>query len=400
MRRAACLILAILLLTLPAAAAEAGAADGSGGGADALTAAGAGISAPEVAAPSAILMEKVTGEILYEKNSHERRPPASVTKVMTMLLIAEAVDSGEITLEDEVTASAGAASMGGSQVWLEEGEVMTVSDMLKCIAVASANDCAVAMAEYISGSEDAFVERMNARAAELGLEDTHFTNCTGLFDDDEHYTSAYDIAVMSRELMLHDWIKDYTTIWMDSIRDGEFGLSNTNKLVRHYEGCTGLKTGFTSEAMYCLSATAERDGMELIAVIMHSESIESRNRDASSLLNYGFAGFELCSLRPEGALPPVRVTLGESDSVQPVCEGDGALLLPKGTLTDVERTVALADSVPAPVSAGDRLGTLTVVSSGETLAELPIVAGSDVGRLSSWALLARLLGLLVSCGDN
>lgn len=400
MRRAACLILAILLLTLPAAAAEAGAADGSGGGADALTAAGAGISAPEVAAPSAILMEKVTGEILYEKKSHERRPPASVTKVMTMLLIAEAVDSGEITLEDEVTASAGAASMGGSQVWLEEGEVMTVSDMLKCIAVVSANDCAVAMAEYISGSEDAFVERMNARAAELGLEDTHFTNCTGLFDDNEHYTSAYDIAVMSRELMLHDWIKDYTTIWMDSIRDGEFGLSNTNKLVRHYEGCTGLKTGFTSEAMYCLSATAERDGMELIAVIMHSESIESRNRDASSLLNYGFAGFELCSLRPEGALPPVRVTLGESDSVQPVCEGDGALLLPKGTLTDVERTVALADSVPAPVSAGDRLGTLTVVSSGETLAELPIVAGSDVGRLSSWALLARLLGLLVSCGDN
>ena len=400
MRRAACLILAILLLTLPAAAAEAGAADGSGGGADALTAAGAGISAPEVAAPSAILMEKVTGEILYEKNSHERRPPASVTKVMTMLLIAEAVDSGEITLEDEVTASAGAASMGGSQVWLEEGEMMTVSDMLKCIAVVSANDCAVAMAEYISGSEDAFVERMNARAAELGLEDTHFTNCTGLFDDDEHYTSAYDIAVMSRELMLHDWIKDYTTIWMDSIRDGEFGLSNTNKLVRHYEGCTGLKTGFTSEAMYCLSATAERDGMELIAVIMHSESIESRNRDASSLLNYGFAGFELCSLRPEGALPPVRVTLGESDSVQPVCEGDGALLLPKGALTDVERTVALADSVPAPVSAGDRLGTLTVVSSGETLAELPIVAGSDVGRLSSWALLARLLGLLVSCGDN
>ena len=400
MRRAACLILAILLLTLPAAAAEAGAADGSGGGADALTAAGADISAPEVAAPSAILMEKVTGEILYEKKSHERRPPASVTKVMTMLLIAEAVDSGEITLEDEVTASAGAASMGGSQVWLEEGEVMTVSDMLKCIAVVSANDCAVAMAEYISGSEDAFVERMNARAAELGLEDTHFTNCTGLFDDNEHYTSAYDIAVMSRELMLHDWIRDYTTIWMDSIRDGEFGLSNTNKLVRHYEGCTGLKTGFTSEAMYCLSATAERDGMELIAVIMHSESIESRNRDASSLLNYGFAGFELCSLRPEGALPPVRVTLGESDSVQPVCEGDGALLLPKGTLTDVERTVALADSVPAPVSAGDRLGTLTVVSSGETLAELPIVAGSDVGRLSSWALLARLLGLLVSCGDN
>ena len=315
MRRAACVILALLLLTSPAAAA------GAEGGASA--------PALEVAAPSAILMEKTTGEVLYEKNADERRPPASVTKVMTMLLIAEAVDGGEITLSDEVTASAEAASMGGSQVWLEEGERMTVSDMLKCIAVVSANDCAVAMAEYISGSEAAFVERMNARAAELGLENTHFTNCTGLFDDEEHYTSARDIAVMSRELMLHGWIRDYTTIWMDSIRDGEFGLSNTNKLVRHYEGCTGLKTGFTSEAMYCLSATAEREGMELIAVIMHAESIESRNRDASTLLNYGFAGYELCALRPDGALPPVRVSLGESDSVQPVCEGESALLLEK-----------------------------------------------------------------------
>ena len=298
MRRAACVILALLLLTSPAAAA------GAEGGASA--------PALDVAAPSAILMEKTTGEVLYEKNADERRPPASVTKVMTMLLIAEAVDGGEITLSDEVTASAEAASMGGSQVWLEEGERMTVSDMLKCIAVVSANDCAVAMAEYISGSEAAFVERMNARAAELGMENTHFTNCTGLFDDEEHYTSARDIAVMSRELMLHGWIRDYTTIWMDSIRDGEFGLSNTNKLVRHYEGCTGLKTGFTSEAMYCLSATAEREGMELIAVIMHAESIESRNRDASTLLNYGFAGYELCALRPDGALPPVRVSLGEA----------------------------------------------------------------------------------------
>ena len=380
MRRAACVILALLLLTSPAAAA------GAEGGASA--------PALEVAAPSAILMEKTTGEVLYEKNADERRPPASVTKVMTMLLIAEAVDGGEITLSDEVTASAEAASMGGSQVWLEEGERMTVSDMLKCIAVVSANDCAVAMAEYISGSEAAFVERMNARAAELGLENTHFTNCTGLFDDEEHYTSARDIAVMSRELMLHGWIRDYTTIWMDSIRDGEFGLSNTNKLVRHYEGCTGLKTGFTSEAMYCLSATAEREGMELIAVIMHAESIESRNRDASTLLNYGFAGYELCALRPDGALPPVRVSLGESDSVQPVCEGKSALLLEKGTVSGVERTVALAESVPAPVRAGDRLGTLTVTAGGETLAEVPIVAGGDVGRLSSWALLWRMLGLL------
>ena len=209
--------------------------------------------------------------------------------------------------------------MGGSQVWLEEGERMTVSDMLKCIAVVSANDCAVAMAEYISGSEEAFVRKMNERAQELGLADTHFTNCTGLFDDEEHYTSAYDIALMSRELMLHEWIKDYTTIWMDSIREGEFGLSNTNKLVRRYSGCTGLKTGFTSEAMYCLSATAEREGVEFIAVIMHADTIDSRNSDASALLDYGFANYTLCSLRPDSALPPVptRCPLTRSPSPTP-----------------------------------------------------------------------------------
>lgn len=360
------------------------------------TAGEADAPAVEVAAPSAVLMEKVTGEVLYAKGEHERRPPASVTKVMTMLLIAEAVDAGEITLEDEVTASAEAASMGGSQVWLEEGERMTVSDMLKCIAVVSANDCAVAMAEYISGSEEAFVRRMNERAQELGLADTHFTNCTGLFDDEEHYTSAYDIALMSRELMLHEWIKDYTTIWMDSIREGEFGLSNTNKLVRRYSGCTGLKTGFTSEAMYCLSATAEREGVEFIAVIMHADTIDSRNSDASALLDYGFANYTLCSLRPDSALPPVRVELGERDSVQPVCTGEEALLMPRNGSADISRSVALVESVRAPVREGDRLGTLSVLSGGEIIAEVPIVADSDVGRLSAGDVWGRLLGLLVS----
>ena len=360
------------------------------------TAGEADAPAVEVAAPSAVLMEKVTGEVLYAKGEHERRPPASVTKVMTMLLIAEAVDAGEITLEDEVTASAEAASMGGSQVWLEEGERMTVSDMLKCIAVVSANDCAVAMAEYISGSEEAFVRRMNERAQELGLADTHFTNCTGLFDDEEHYTSACDIALMSRELMLHEWIKDYTTIWMDSIREGEFGLSNTNKLVRRYSGCTGLKTGFTSEAMYCLSATAEREGVEFIAVIMHADTIDSRNSDASALLDYGFANYTLCSLRPDSALPPVRVELGERDSVQPVCTGEEALLMPRSGSADISRSVALVESVRAPVREGDRLGTLSVLSGGEIIAEVPIVADSDVGRLSAGGVWGRLLGLLVS----
>ena len=216
---------------------------------------------------------------------------------MTMLLIAEDVDSGRISLADTVTASTRAASFGGSCVYLAQGEQMSVAEMLKCIAVVSANDCAVAMAEHISGSEEAFVARMNERAAELGLADTHFTNCTGLFEDEQHYTSAYDVAVMSRELLRHDFIKDYTTIWMDSIRNGEFGLSNTNRLVYWYPGCTGLKTGFTSGAKYCLSATAERDGVEYIAVVMHGETADSRNADAEAMLDFAFANYALCSLR-------------------------------------------------------------------------------------------------------
>ena len=234
----------------------------------------------KISAPSAVLMEKETGELLYEKGAHERRPPASVTKVMTMLLIVEDIESGKLALDDVVTASARAASFGGSCVYLEEGERMSADEMLKCIAVVSANDCAVAMAEHLCGTEEVFVERMNRRAAELGMTESHFTNCTGLFEDPEHYTTALDIARMSRELIRHELIKKYSTIWMDMIRGGAFGLSNTNKLVYWYDGCTGLKTGYTSEAMYCLAATAERDGAEYIAVIMHGDSIESRNADA------------------------------------------------------------------------------------------------------------------------
>jgi len=267
MKRIICFILICTILSVPALAAPL--CD------DAI----------KIEAPSAILMEKTSGEVIYEKQAHERRPPASVTKVMTLLLIVEAVERGDISLDDIVTASKRASSFGGSCVFLEEGEKMTVDEMLKCIAVVSANDCAVAMSEFLCGTEDAFVARMNERAAELGLKDTHFCNCTGLFEDSDHYTSAYDIAVMSRELISHELIKNYSTIWMDSIRNGEFGLSNTNKLVYYYEGCTGLKTGFTNDAMYCLSATAERDGIEFIAVIMHGNTIESRNEDAKALLN-------------------------------------------------------------------------------------------------------------------
>lgn len=351
-------------------------------------------AAPEVAAPSAVLIERETGTVLYAKDETERRPPASVTKVMTLLLIAEAVDSGELALDDMVTASERAASMGGSQIWLEVGEQLSVSDMIKCVAVVSANDCAVALAEHLCGSEAAFVERMNRRAEELGLENTQFTNCTGLFDDTAHYTCALDIAVMSRELLGHEWIKDYTTIWMDSVRDGASELTNTNKLVRYYEGCTGLKTGYTSTAMYCLSASAERDGTEYIAVIMHAESIESRNKDASALLDYGFANFRLCPLTSGEELPDVAVELGTEAYVTPVYDGGGAVLLRTKDAQGLSWSLDLPESVAAPVRAGERLGTLTLSNSSGPVAEVPILAGGTSERLSAPGIFIRLVSLL------
>lgn len=352
----------------------------------------------DISAPSAILMEKVTGEVIYDKNSHERLPPASVTKVMTMLLIVEAVERGDISLDDTVIASERAASFGGSCVFLEEGEKMSVAEMLKCICVVSANDCAVAMAEYLCGSEQAFVARMNDRARELGLKDTNFKNCTGLFDDDEHYTSAYDIAVMSRELIRHDMIKDYTTIWMDTIRGGEFGLSNTNKLVYYYDGCTGLKTGFTEKAMYCLSATAEREGVEYIAVIMHADTIDKRNNDAKALLSYGFANYRLMPLRSPDVLPPVRVTLGSADSVQPVYDGAEAALVPKSGAGEVSYELDLPDTLPAPVEKGQQIGTLRVVSDGKELYSVKLLADSSVARASFGRTLLELVKSYVGLG--
>ena len=347
----------------------------------------------QIASPSAILMEKETGQILYEKNAHERMLPASVTKIMTLLLIMEDIEAGKISVEDTVTASARAASFGGSNVYLEEGEKMSVHEMLKCIAVVSANDCAVAMAEFLSGTEQLFVDRMNQRAEELGLQDTHFTSCTGLFDDASHYTSAYDVAVMSRELLRHPLIKDYTTIWMDSIRNGGFELSNTNKLVYWYDGCTGLKTGFTSAAMYCLSATAERDGVEYIAVIMHGASIDSRNDDATTLLNYAFANYSLCSLRSGESLPPIPVEMGKADTVALCYAGDPVALVPK-TSAQPEYTLTLPEKVSAPVAAGDTLGTLTVTLAGQTVAEVPLQATEDVPRLGFFGIFAMLAGSL------
>ena len=348
----------------------------------------------ELAGKSAVLMDVNTGTILYESNAHERLAPASVTKVMTMLLIMEAIDTGKISLTDMVTASEAAAAKGGSQIYLKAGETMSVSDMLKSIAVSSANDCACAMAEHLAGSEGAFVAMMNERAKELGMNDTNFVNCTGLDDDAEaqnHKTSAYDIALMSRELLKnHPLIKNYTTIWMDTVRGGTFGLSNTNKLVRFYEGATGLKTGYTSGAGYCLSATAQRDGLELIAVVMGADTSQNRNAACKSLLDYGFANFAVVAPELTEA-EPVTVKLGKADSVSAVLGETGGLLVDKGQKASVTMEMAMEESVTAPVSKGQRVGTLTVKSGDQVLSEIPLVAAEAVERLSFGDILVKVL---------
>ena len=350
-----------------------------------------GAKAVEVAAPSALLMEKETGTVLFAKDEHKRLEPASVTKIMTLLLTMEAIDGGQLSYDTMITASAHACSMGGSQIWLKENEQLSVSDMLKAVCVVSANDCAVALAESVAGSEDAFVERMNRRAAELGMKDTTFKNATGL-PEEGHVTSAYDIALMSRELILHHPdIRQYTTIWMDTLRNGESQLVNTNRLVRFYEGATGLKTGSTESALYCLSATAERDGMELIAVIMKGATSPQRFEDAQSLLSYGFANYALRKIVPEMALPPIPVELGAQATVQPVLGEGGTLLVEKEKAGNLEQTVRLEESAAAPVALGDRLGTLTVSFGGEIVTEIPLLAGEEVPRVTYGQMLLRLL---------
>ena len=351
----------------------------------------------DVAGKSAVLMDAATGTVLYEKNAHEPLAPASVTKVMTMLLIMEAIDSGKIGWNDMVTASEAAAAKGGSQIYLKVGESMTVSDMVKSIAVSSANDAACAMAEHISGSESAFVEQMNKRAKELGMEHSHFVNCTGLDDDPQaaqHLTCAYDIALMSRELLQrHPDIKKFTTIWMDTIRNGSFGLANTNKLVRFYSGATGLKTGFTAKAGYCLSASAQRDGMELIAVVMGAETSKDRFAACKSMLDYGFANFALVvPERKEGQVP---VKLGLQETVTAVPAEDVHLLVEKQQQGDVTVQIQLQEQVPAPVSQGQRLGTMTVRSGEQILAQIPMVAATSVPRLTWGQIFARILGYIV-----
>lgn len=348
----------------------------------------------DIPAKAAILMDAATGTVLYEQDAHTALPPASVTKVMTMLLIMEAIDQGRISWNDTVTASESAAAKGGSQIYLKVGETMSVAELLKSVAVSSANDAACALAEHIAGNETAFVAMMNSRAKELGMQDTNFVNCTGLDDDEtakEHRTSAYDIALMSRELLKkHPDIKKYTTIWMDSVRNGSFGLANTNKLVRFYRGATGLKTGYTSQAGFCLSASAERDGMELIAVVLGCGTSAERFAACKQMLDHGFASYALINPAPETQLT-VPVKLGAAKQVPVVPSGESALLIDKGQVNTVNIRTELMDSVTAPVSKGQRIGTMTVRSGEQILAEIPMVAAEPVERLSWGALFLRML---------
>lgn len=349
----------------------------------------------QLSAASALLMEKETGTVLYEKQAHDRHEPASVTKVMTLLLIWEALDSGRLDREELVTVSANAAGMGGSQVYLKEGEQFPVWELVKCVTVASANDAAVALAEHLAGSEASFVAQMNQRARELGMGDTTFVNCTGL-PAQGHLTSAYDIALMSRQLILaHPGVREFTTIWMDSIRDGAFGLTNTNRLIRFYNGATGLKTGSTSSAGFCISATAERDGMELIAVILNSPTGAQRFEDAKALLDYGFASYTLAPVYPSAPLAPISVTLGKTSQVQPVLARDCRLLVTKGEESQITTRVTLPDDLEAPVEQDQLLGQMEVYVGQELRDTVPILAAQPVERLTVGGIFSRLLHRLL-----
>ncbi len=335
------------------------------------------LSEDDISSPAAVLMDAKSGKILCEKNAHEQRPCASITKVMTLLLVMEALDSEKIHLDDVVTASAHAASMGGSDIWLEEGEQMSVDDMIKATAVASANDAAVALAEFVSGTEEDFVAAMNQKAKDLGMKDTVFKNCNGL-DEEGHITSAYDVALMSRELIRHKKIFDYTSIWLDSLRGGETQIVNTNKLLRTYKGITGLKTGTTGDAGSCITATAERNGVSLIGVILGADSGTARFKDAATLLDFGFANFETVDLSLSEDLYPVTVEGGMEDEVEVVCDEYASLTLPKGEKDKVKRTVTIEESVPAPVTKGDKVGTISFTLNDEEVASFDILAADDV----------------------
>lgn len=346
----------------------------------------------DTAADSTVLMDYSTGTVLYAKNADLALPPASVTKIMTMLLFMEEVEAGNISLDEQITVSEYAAFMGGSQVYLEPGESMKAEELLKCVIIASANDAAVTLAEKVAGSEEAFVNRMNERAAELGMKNTHFENVTGLDDDTtKHLTSAYDIALMSQALLAHDTIMKYSTIWMDTIRDGSFGLTNTNRLIRFYDGATGLKTGSTSKAGFCISATAQRDGLHLIAVVMGADTRDKRNEIAKQLLDYGFAKYSLYT-NEGGSAGEASVIGGIKDSC--ACEYPPfTQLMAKGKNKSVQIEFLLNENIPAPLSKGECVGTVRYLSDGEVIAESEITAAEDVPKIGYFQLLTRMIGI-------
>lgn len=341
---------------------------------------------------SAILIEQTTGQVLYEHNPHEALRPASVTKVMSILLIMEALDSGKISLTDSIPCTENAASMGGSQIWLDPRESLTVEEMLKAICVASANDCVVAMAEYLGGSEEGFVQMMNDKAQNLGMKDTTFKNCHGL-DEDGHVTSSYDIALMSKELLNnHPDITKYTTIWTDSLRDGKSELTNTNKLIRSYKGATGLKTGSTGLALYNLSASATRDDLSLIAVIMKAPSTKVRFAEAQKLLDYGFNTFSFKQFgKKDETVKTLTVTKGARSSVEAILSQNSGTLLEKGKDKKVEQNLTLEDNVSAPITSGQKLGEVSFVLDGQTLSTIDIVAKNDVERLNLFTMAKKVI---------
>lgn len=334
-------------------------------------------------AESAILIEQNSGQILYSHNIHEKLHPASVTKIMSLLLIMEALDSGKITLGTQIPCSENAANMGGSQIWLDPRENLSVNDMLKAIAVVSANDCVTAMAEYLGGSTENFVKMMNEKAKKLGMNDTNFVNCHGL-DEDEHLTSAYDIAIMSRELLTkHPQITNYTTIWTDSLRDGKSALSNTNKLVRNYSGCTGLKTGSTSKALFNLSASATRNDLSLIAVVMKAPTSAIRFSNASTLLDYGFNSFSYKSFATQGEIfKSIHVTKGTSDSINVVYETSPSFLIKKGEESNITYEINLPESIQAPITQGQQLGTISYYLNNEKIAEVNLIAENSINKIT------------------
>ena len=350
----------------------------------------------DIKAKSVILMEPHTLTVLYESNCDEKLSPASITKIMSLLLVMEALDRGDITLETVVTASEHACSMGGSQIWLEPNETMTVHELLKATVIASANDACVALGELISGSEEGFVALMNARAKELGCNNTNFINCTGL-DAEGHLTSAYDVAIMSSELIKHPLIKDYSTVWMDSLRNGESELVNTNKLVRFYKGATGLKTGTTSTAGYCLSATAQRDGMELVAVVMSGDTSNDRFNGAKKLLDYGFANYSFFEIEADlGDVNKVSVKKGVSRDVKIKADGKLSLLLPKSEAKQITQKLNLKSNVTAPVKKGQVVGNVDIYVGDKSVGSIKIVSDAQVKRLNLWITFKHIAsGLLI-----